>query len=61
MSNKKFNAILAKNEIARQMKNYQQDGVSIDRIMACLNDIEQVIGTANQPSVEDIWESNSDI
>lgn len=56
-----FNAVLAKNDIARQLKDYQQDGISIERVMACLNDIEEFIGQANQPTVEDIFNSDQNI
>lgn len=53
MTEKHFNAILAKNEIARAIR----DGSINDRTeqaVACLRDIESYIGEANQPSVDEI-------
>ena len=61
MDDLQFNAVLAKNGIARQLKNYQQDGISVEYVVACLNDIEAFIGQANQPTVEDILDSNQNI
>lgn len=52
---KVFNAVLAKNQIAKQMANYMQDGINVEQVMSCLGDIEKVIGTANQPSAEDTF------
>ena len=57
MEDKLFTAILAKNEIARQMKNNDTYGISVDIIMECLNQIEEALGTTNQPSVEDTFNS----
>lgn len=57
MDDKQFTAILAKNEIARQMKNNDTEGISVGVILECLNQIEDFIGTANQPNVEDTFNS----
>jgi len=57
MTDKKFNAILAKNDIAREVRNYQNDNeryVSVDMIRNALRDIEKYIGEANQPKIDDI-------
>ena len=50
-----FNAVLAKNMIAEQMGKHQTEGINVGLILECLNDIEKVIGTANQPTVEDTF------
>lgn len=57
MTDQHFNAVLAKNQIAEQMKNHQTEGFNVGFIMERLNDIEKYIGTANQPSVEDTYNS----
>lgn len=56
MTDKKFNAILAKNDIAREVRDSIQhrEEMSTNQIMYCLNQIEAYIGEANQPSVNDI-------
>ena len=54
---KLFNAILAKNKIARELRNlkYNQEPIlSFNLLESCLQDIEEYLGQANQPSVEDI-------
>lgn len=52
---KLFNAILAKNNIARELRDYEPEGViSTSKIANCLIDIEEYLGTLNQPSVRDI-------
>ena len=48
MTDLQFNAILAKNMIADQMGKHQTEGINVELILECLNDIEKVIGTANQ-------------
>lgn len=55
-------AILSKNEIARKLAQYQidRDFLPVEYILNRLIDIELAIGTANQPSVKDIFENNSD-
>jgi len=54
-----FNSILAKNQLARHFK---REGVSsVAWAESKLKDIEKVIGTSNQPSVENIFESDMDI
>ncbi len=64
MTDKKFNAILAKNNIAREVRDYlksntySEDGsrepIHITHIIGELKAIEKYIGEANQPSVESI-------
>lgn len=56
----RFNPILAKNEIARNVKDYlHHEGgfLAVDSIISCLEDIEKYIGESNQPSVEEIMTS----
>ena len=53
MTNKKFDAILAKNDIARELKSLDPNFGFIEK---CLYDIEKYIGEGNQPSVKDIME-----
>lgn len=62
MTDKKFNAILAKNEIAKQLMELYGELVdhklnyliNISYLHVCLSDIEKYIGEGNQPSVHDI-------
>lgn len=58
MKDLKFNAILAKNEIAREIAKGE---LNVSRIESLLQDIENYIGTANQPSVTDIIGNNTDL
>jgi hypothetical protein len=51
MTNKHFKAILAKNGIARELTTVC---ISINLIIACLEDIENFIDEENQPSVKNI-------
>ena len=51
---KLFNAILAKNQIARLVRNKNVGNVYGELITECLKDIEKVIGQGNQPSVQNI-------
>ena len=60
MTDKHFDAILAKNQIARELKQ-KKDDVSLTNIKNLLLIIEEYIGEGNQPSVEDILESEQDI
>lgn len=55
-------AILSKNEIARKLAQYQRDKdfLAVEYILYRLIDIELAIGTANQPSVKEIFDNNSD-
>lgn len=48
MKDIKFNAILAKDEL------------NVSRIESLLEDVENYLGTANQPSVREIIENNTD-
>lgn len=61
MKDKKFNAILAKNEIAREIAKATTEGISVSFIEAQLEIIENYLGTANQPSVTDIIGNNTDL
>lgn len=55
MNQKHFDAILAKNNIARELRDMLNgDVASISFMRSCLKDIEAYIGEGNQPSVEDI-------
>lgn len=60
MNDIKFNAILAKNEIAREIAKSVNEGINVSYIESLLQDIENYIGTANQPSVTDIIGNNTD-
>lgn len=54
----KFNAILAKNQLARRIKHLENIDYSERRNMiAVLSHIENYIGTGNQPGVADIFDS----
>jgi hypothetical protein len=57
MKDTKFNAILAKNNIAREITKKE---INVSYIESLLQDIENYIGTANQPSVSEIIGNNSD-
>lgn len=59
MTNKHFEAILAKNNIAREIRDCEQnnDPISTEFIKNLLKDIEAYTGEGNQPSVEDIINS----
>ena len=60
MKDTQFNAILAKNQIARMInKTKLGQDISIAQINACLNDIEKFTGTGNQPSINDIIENDN--
>lgn len=58
MTDKHFNAILAKNGIAREIRDkakaWNSESMNISYIVKQLKEIEAYIGEANQPSVEDI-------
>lgn len=58
MNGVKFNAILAKNEIAREIAKGE---LNVSRIESLLQDIENYLGTANQPSVSEIISNNTDL
>jgi hypothetical protein len=55
MDKKQFEAILAKNNIARELRA-GKDNLSISFIAECLKDIEDYVGQGNQPCVADILE-----
>jgi hypothetical protein len=55
MEEKQFIAILAKNSIAKEIRDFNnQEPVSMSIILACLLQIEEYIGQGNQPSIDDI-------
>lgn len=55
MTDKHFNAILAKNYIAEEIAQCEKlQDLSIKYIVSCLEDIEAYTGQGNQPSIEDI-------
>lgn len=55
---KHWNAILAKNEIARVIRNFKSgDPLPIKWLTDNLKLLEKFIGTSNQPSVKDILTS----
>lgn len=63
MTNEHFEAILAKNAIARGIREYKNapvgegEPLSIYQLIENLRAIEGFIGQGNQPSIEDIIES----
>ena len=58
----KFNTILAKNDIAREIKDYLKgEPLSISIIINRLRDIELYLGEANQPDITSILNSKLDI
>ena len=63
ISNKHFNAILAKNEIAREIRNYanepagNQQDLHISFVVESLKEIEKYLGESNQPSINEIMTS----
>jgi hypothetical protein len=63
MEDKQFKAILAKNEIARALKEYKKHSevLHIDYIISNLKDIEKFIGQLNQPSIDEIMDSKMHI
>ena len=63
MYNKKFNAILAKNNIAREIRNYfdapqgEREPIHISYCINELKEIEKYLGEGNQQSVDSIINS----
>lgn len=58
ISDKHFNAILAKNSIAREIRGCRDgETISTTAIVSDLKIIEEWIGQANQPSIEEILTS----
>lgn len=59
-----FEAILAKNDIARYIARLVNDGhgghLSVEYLLSRLEELEEEIGVANQPSVRNIFEHNTD-
>lgn len=60
MNDLKFNAILAKNEIAREIAKTVNEGISVSFVEYQLRIIEKYLGTTNQPSVSEIISNNTD-
>lgn len=57
MNNKHFDAILAKNNIARIIRDLDTEGmVPVNSLVFQLQEIENYIGEGNQPCVKDIVE-----
>jgi len=58
---KLFNAVLAKNDIAREVAYFRinKNSANFNLIIDRLTEIEKFIGTENQPSAEDIFNNNS--
>jgi len=52
MTDKHHTAILAKNDIDREIRDGEP--ISVNKVLACLHQIEEYIGQGNQPSVDDI-------
>ena len=67
MTNKHFNAILAKNNIARAIRDYKNapqgsvEPLSIIQIISDLCVIETYMGEGNQPSVNNIYDSSMNL
>ena len=64
MSKKKFTAILAKNEIAREIRAYQnrpkrEKYLHVFMLIEALKDIEDYLGESNQPCIIDIIEDKT--
>lgn len=57
MSDKRFEAILAKNRIARELSSNEPN---LPVILVDLSVLEHYIGVGNQPSISDIYQNNSD-
>ena len=62
MTKNKFRAILAKNNITREIKDYLNgESLSTSIIINNLKDIELFLSEANQPSITSILNSKLDI
>lgn len=57
MTDKHFQAILAKNEIAKALRDYvdSDEELAVNHVFAMLQEIEEYIGQGNQPSALDIY------
>lgn len=61
MKQKKFDAILAKNEIARELAEYvNSEYINVAYFYYKLQELENYLGVGNQPSVEEIINNNTD-
>jgi hypothetical protein len=60
MTPKHFKAILAKNDIAREIAQARKynESISYNFVLSCLEDIEAYIGKGNQPSARNIVDTN---
>lgn len=62
ISKNKFRAILAKNDIAREIKDYRKgEFINVSFIIKSLKNIELFLGEANQPSITSILKSDLNI
>jgi len=63
MASKKFEAILSKNNIARELRDFinRNEPMSTTAIIYALKQIEEYLGEDNQPSVEEILTSKFDL
>ena len=60
MKRQKFDTILAKNEIARELAHLKLKGINVNYIKSQLQNIENYLGVANQPTIQEIIQNNSD-
>jgi hypothetical protein len=61
MTDKQHTAILAKNDIAREIRDFNNgEPISASKVLACLYQIEEYIGQGNQPIVDDIINESFD-
>jgi hypothetical protein len=59
---KKFDAILIKNDLAREFAKYENSReLNINRCLSLLMQLEQYLGVMNQPSTQDIFNNNSKV
>jgi len=65
MTDKKFNAILAKNEIARELREWmnlsreEKASFGVGTIIFNLKEVERYLGESNQPSIIEIIEEDT--
>lgn len=55
-----FDAVIAKNQIARDIRD-NPNRISINNLIFQLKEIEKFTGEMNQPSIEEILNSNYDL
>ena len=56
-ANRQFDAVLAKNQIARDIRD-NPNHISVTNLIFQLKEIEKYTGEMNQPSVEEILNNN---